>query len=97
MTTSMKPLPPIEQYNIYSNQYSVAQQSLPVKNSASSSKNLKNSSSQEKLLRDRIMQSGFAKQPKRERDAMVAQIFASKKSLNADLATATTSGFNKKK
>ena len=49
----------------------------------------------DKLLQDRIVSSGLGKPHKRDRDAMVAQIFASKKSMKADLAAKTQSVFSR--
>ena len=83
----MKPLPPIEQYNIYSNNYTtnpgMVQQTLPTKKPDSNrpSKNITLGQHESEML----LKDSLAKRNKRsERNAMVNEIFASKKSMNRD-------------
>jgi len=64
---------------------------MPLKGSLKKSETV--SPSMENLLKEQISNSGFVKQPKHDRDAMVAQIFASKKSMNNDLAMTQTNAF----
>ena len=68
----MNPLPPIEQYNVYTNNAYTTSKQLPIKD-------LNNSSARQ--FNSVEMKSGFAAAPKRERDAMVANLFAAKKSM----------------
>lgn len=68
---------------------------LPLKGSLKKSETT--SPSMENLLREQIVKSGYVKQPKHDRDAMMAQIFASKKSMNVDLAMTQSSAFKSRK
>ena len=87
----MQPLPPIEQYNVYSNAYAQQNHSLPMKQAVGGNHTK--------------MTSGFTASaaPKRERDAMVADIFAKKKSMSRDIVGSgvashgASNGFNQMK
>ena len=93
----MNPLPPIEQYNVYTNQYVSSaiptiqkKQGAPGERNGTAAPNLK-------------LQSAFDTQggvanggkigTKNERDAMVAQLFAAKKSMQSEPYTAGTTSY----
>ena len=90
----MKPLPPIEQYNIYSNNYmnsAMVQQTVPIKRVQAPSNRQKtlNQHESEMLLKDNLAK--MQNNKRSERNAMVKEIFATKNSMNRDASQTSVS------